>query len=219
LLSLRCFPISGSFEPPGAQAVAQFVSEYEKANDPRWQAVKVAQVAADKAKAETAKARKEAEMAAKDAARARAGAFSSIRSSDLSLMSYMHEQPSKVRSVLCFVKRPDIADGVVVVIQRSERARPHTADSTGSKEDRPTPGTLDRPATAREDRVHPRALNGLVAAKEDQINFWTRGRQDNARGRGLSPDSVNSDATIAPGTVRWKRCLQVASIFCSDLLF
>jgi hypothetical protein len=45
------FPLSfsGNFEPPGAVAVSTFVTEYEKELDPRWQAVKAAEIRAERA--------------------------------------------------------------------------------------------------------------------------------------------------------------------------
>jgi len=57
---------SGSFQPPGADAVAQFVAEYEDAQDPRSKAVREAEMKVEKAE-------RDAAMSAKEAARAIAG--------------------------------------------------------------------------------------------------------------------------------------------------
>lgn len=73
-----CLPnvfVSGDFAPPGANAVAMFVSEYDKVSDPRWQAIKAAEIKASKAEMEAARAEEEAIMAGKEAAKAMAGEF------------------------------------------------------------------------------------------------------------------------------------------------
>jgi hypothetical protein len=58
------FSVRGKFQPPGTHAMEAFISEYEKVNDPRWQAMLVAE--------------KKAVVAQRDAAKAKAGEIASL---------------------------------------------------------------------------------------------------------------------------------------------
>lgn len=37
-------PLSGNFEPPGAKLVASYVAEHDRETDPRWVAIKAAEL-------------------------------------------------------------------------------------------------------------------------------------------------------------------------------
>ena len=54
------------------------MAEYDKMSDPRWQAIKAAEMKASKAEKEAAKAEKEATMAGKEAARVLKGEVMSL---------------------------------------------------------------------------------------------------------------------------------------------